>query len=162
MTTVAYRDGILAADTQITYGATLLQGSYQKIHKLSNGALYGFCGSLEAGEFMRRHLIQVGKGKGHLEDIDLRDENYEAIIVQPDGKTYFFEKRIWSRLKLPYVAMGTGKEHAFGAMFVGASAKQAVKAAIKLDPNTGGKVKWVTCPNWEGERSYAEQRFDDA
>ena len=161
MTTVAYRDGILAADTMVTYGATLIPFKYKKISKLPNGSLYGFSGNLEIGEIMKRRLINVGEHDGILEDsADLKGEAFEAIIVQPDGDLMFFENRTWIRLNIPYVAMGSGKEHAFGAMHVGASAKQAVKASIDLDPNTGGRVTWIVAPKWEGERSRVEQCWD--
>jgi ATP-dependent protease HslVU (ClpYQ) peptidase subunit len=161
MTTIAYRDGVLAGDTLLSYGPTQMPGHFRKVHKLGNGALYGFAGSAEVGEIMRRRLINIGQNDGILEDAtDLKGEPFEAILVQPDGETFFFENRTWCRLEFPYVAMGSGKEHAMGAMHVGASAKQAVKAAITLDSATGGKVQWHECSKWEGDRSRAEQVFD--
>lgn len=158
MTTVVYRDGVLAADTMITYGTTLMPGSTKKIHKLPNGALYGFTGSLEIGEVMRRHLVDVGQTSGVLEDRhDLKDENFEALVVQPDGTTLFFENRTWMILKLPYVAMGSGKDYAYGALELGASAKQAVKAAKALDANTGGRIVTLKAHAWKGSQSSVEQ-----
>jgi ATP-dependent protease HslVU (ClpYQ) peptidase subunit len=162
MTTVAYRDGILACDSLVTWGPTLMPCKMKKIHKLPNGALFGFCGSLELGEIMRRSLISIGQADGVLEDRrDLDKENFEGVLIQPNGETMFFENRSWIYLEVPYFAMGSGKEHAYGAMHVGASAKQAVKASKALDPGTGGRIHWLSIP-WDGERSYVEQRFDDA
>lgn len=162
MTTIAYRDGILAADTLITYGTTLMPCKHKKIHKLPNGSLFGFCGSIELGEIMRRSLVNVGQSDGILEDRrDLDKENFEGILVSPDGQTLFFENRSWIPLEVPYIAMGSGKEYAYGALFLGASAKQAVKTAMALDSGTGGRLHSLTIP-WDNERSYVEQRLDDA
>jgi ATP-dependent protease HslVU (ClpYQ) peptidase subunit len=163
LTTIAYRDGILAADSQVTWGPTVMPCKLKKISKLPNGALFGFCGSLELGEIMRRHLIDIGsvEGGGVLEDRrDLDKENFEGVIIQPDGVTLFFENRSWIRLSVPYLAMGSGKEHAYGALDVGASAKQAVKTATKLDPNTGGKIISLSIP-WDKPRSYAKQQWEE-
>jgi hypothetical protein len=135
----------------------------KKISKLPNGALFGFCGSLELGEIMKRHLINIGsnEGGGVLEDrSDLDKENFEGIIIQPDGTTLFFENRTWIRLSVPYLAMGSGKEHAYGALYLGASSKQAVKAATVLDPNSGGKIITLSIP-WDGGSSYVEQCWDE-
>jgi ATP-dependent protease HslVU (ClpYQ) peptidase subunit len=162
MTTIAYRDGVLAADSQVTWGPTVMPCKIKKISRLPNGSLYGFCGTVELGEIMRRSLVEIGsaEGGGVLEDRrDLDKEAFEGVIIQPDGETLFFENRTWIRMDVPYLAMGTGKEHAYGALALGASAKQAVKAAVKLDPNSGGRVISLEIP-FEGKRSYVEQCWE--
>lgn len=157
MTTVVYRDGILAADTQITYGATIMPCKIKKLTKLPNGALFGYCGSVELGEIMKKSLINIGQSDGVLEDRrDLDKENFEGILVTPEGRTLFFENRSWVSVEVPYVAMGSGKEHAYGALALGASAKQAVRAAILLDPGTGGKVQAISIP-WDKPQAYVEK-----
>jgi ATP-dependent protease HslVU (ClpYQ) peptidase subunit len=163
MTTIVYRDGILASDTQISYGSTLMPGSVRKIHKLSNGALYGFTGSLEVGEIMRRRVTKASDEDGPLEEeVDLKGEVFEAIIVQPDGQILCFENRIWMEIKCPYIAMGSGKDYAYGALHMGASAKQALKTAMTLDPATGGRIITLPAPLWGGQRSYCTQEWEEA
>ena len=157
MTTVVYRDGVLAADTQITYGATIMPCKVKKLTKLPNGSLFGYCGAVELGEIMKKSLIAIGQSDGVLEDRrDLDKENFEGILVQPNGDTLFFENRSWINVKVPYVAMGSGKEHAYGALACGASAKQAVRASILLDPGSGGKVQAISIP-WDKPQAYVEQ-----
>lgn len=155
MTTLVYRDGILAADSKITYGATIMPGGAKKIHKLPDGALYGFVGSLESGELMRRWLLdREQRFPG------IKTDNFEGLIVSIEDGMLFFEDRDWVKIKLPYVAMGSGKEHAYGALQVGASAIQAVKAAMKLDAGSGGRVRSLELEGWEGKRSCVEQCWD--
>ena len=45
MTTIAYRDGILAADSLVTLGSTKVHGSYQKIRRIGE-YLVGTAGSV--------------------------------------------------------------------------------------------------------------------
>lgn len=156
MTTLVYRDGILAAETQITYGSTIMPGGVRKIHKLKTGDLYGFTGSLEAGQIM---LDWFRDPKPSLPDI--KTDKFEALLVSAKtGKLMFYESQDWIPLDLPYVAMGSGKEHAYGALLMGADAKQAVRVATKLDCNSGGKVNWLELKNWKGLRSHAD-RWDE-
>ena len=155
MTTLVYRDGILAADSLITYGHTQMPGVAQKIHKLPNGDLYGFVGSLESGEIMRRWLVDEERQSRPIGP--MKTDNFEALIASQEDGLLFFEDREWVKIRVPYVAMGSGKEHAYGALQVGASARQAVLAAMKLDAGTGGKLKTLEVRNWKGDRSSVEQ-----
>jgi ATP-dependent protease HslVU (ClpYQ) peptidase subunit len=152
MTTLVYRDGILASETRITYGSVTMPGKCKKIHRLPGGALYGFVGSLEVGEIMRRCLLSDNPE----ERPDLKGEAYEGLVITETGKVLFFENRAWIRLDLPYVAMGSGNSFAYGALAMGASAKQAVQAAMGLDAGSGGKVMTLELKGWKGQRSYAD------
>jgi ATP-dependent protease HslVU (ClpYQ) peptidase subunit len=147
MTTLVYRDGILAADTQITYGSTRIPGHATKIHKLPDGSLYGFVGSLETGELMRRALLNPDPENRP----DLKVDTYEGIVLTATGKMLFFEDRGWIPLKLPYIAMGSGMHYAFGALAMGATASEAVKVAMKLDGGSGGKCKQLKWKWWHDQ-----------
>jgi ATP-dependent protease HslVU (ClpYQ) peptidase subunit len=148
MTTLVYRDGILAADTQITYGGMRIPGHATKIHKLPDGSLYGFVGSLETGELMRKALLCDDPESRP----DLKVDTYEGLILTATGKMLFFEDRGWIPLKLPYIAMGSGMSYAFGAMAMGATAPEAVKVSMKLDGGTGGKCKQLKWKWWHDQR----------
>jgi len=154
MTTIVYRDGILAADSRVSYGSAIIPGTIRKVQRLSNGALYGFSGSVEVGEIMRRRVSKASDEMAPLEDeVDLKGESFEALIIQPDGGVLCFENRTWMEFKCPYIAMGSGRDFAYGALAMGASAKQAIKAAAALDPGTGGRIVSLKAPYWEGKRS---------
>jgi ATP-dependent protease HslVU (ClpYQ) peptidase subunit len=148
VTTLVYRDGILAADTQISYSGTRIPGHAAKIHRLPDGSLYGFTGSLETGELMRRALLNPDPENRP----DLKTESYEGFCLTDSGKMLFFEDRGWIPLKLPYIAMGSGKDYAYGALAVGATAIEAVKASMKLDPGTGGKCRHLKWKWWHDQQ----------
>lgn len=162
MTTIVYRDGVLVSDSRVSYGSTIIPGRVKKIERLSNGALYGFSGSVEIGEIMRRRVGKASDEMLPLEDeVDLRGEAFEALIIQPDGSVLCFENRTWMEFDCPYIAMGSGKDFAYGALHMGASAKQALKAAMAHDPGTGGRMVSLKAPDWEGERSYCEKGVEE-
>jgi ATP-dependent protease HslVU (ClpYQ) peptidase subunit len=154
MTTIAYRDGILASDTQVTHGPTIMKSKCRKVFKLPDGSLYGHTGSLEAGELMRRSLVS-GEAPPNL-----TSDAFDGIMIRPNGQTFFYENKAWVKLKVDFCALGSGKEHAYGAMAVGASAEQAVHAAITLDPVSGGRVQYVELEDYTKKHSYVEQLWD--
>ena len=139
MTTVAYKDGILAADSQTTSGHIQSGSTFSKIRKFNGGyaAFSGLCSDMPI-------LFDLIKGKeveGETKDIDAT-----AIVMPNEGKPYQASVDSLGNLyKHPiskFSAIGSGWTIAMGAMQSGASAKEAVKAAIKLDIYSGGAVKW--------------------
>lgn len=159
MTTVAYRDGIMAADSCVTYGAIIMPCNITKVTKFANGSIFAYSGTIELGELLKRELARcIHEQDGILPDcdIDRQDNAFSAAIVQPDGEVLFHEGRTWIQMDVPYFALGSGKDYAYAAMYLGASAEQAVKCACTLDLNSGGKIKKVKIP-WETERSSIQQ-----
>ena len=65
------------------------------------------------------------------------------MLVTAGGEIYFFEGKRWYPAKEGWTryACGTGSKAALGAMMAGASARQAVEIACKLDPNSGPPIK---------------------
>jgi len=70
----------------------------------------------------------------------------EALVVD-DGVLYYaglsLEDGFW-RIKLEFNktrAIGSGRDHALTAMDMGATAKEAVKWAMKRDTGTGGRIR---------------------
>jgi ATP-dependent protease HslVU (ClpYQ) peptidase subunit len=133
VTTIAYRDGVLAGDTQVSSndGHTVI-GHQKKVHKLEDGSLFGFAGSVEQAEVLRRSFADNTA-------VDLLDD-LNALIITPDHKVYLFEGRIWVKQPKGYCALGSGETVALAAMDAGADAITAVKIGIKRDTCTGGKV----------------------
>lgn len=138
MTTIVWRHPVLAGDTRVTAGSTILPETYRKVFKLKDGSLYGGAGTLEQVEFVRRHLV---KGTA-APKIDTKWD-LEAIHIRLDGSIWAFQGLLWMRVDAPYVAMGSGCDAALGALAMGASARAAVKAAMASDMHTGGKVTTV-------------------
>ena len=134
MTTVAYRDGVMACDSQLTGGFKSVTPSKVVIGR---SKMVGFCGDYASGYAGAQYLAEEASDKPESHS----DDDNEYIVT--DGK------RIWladTRLRLAPVgdkfwAVGSGGIAAMAAMYAGADAETAVKIAIKVDEYSGGKVR---------------------
>lgn len=142
MTTIAYRDGVLASDSLVTLGNTKVHGSYQKIRRIG-GYLVGTAGSVATWQ----QFIDWVKS-GNDEDPPPKGV-YNALIVDPRGKVREIENG--SVLPCPrgakFFAIGSGSPYALAAMYAGATAAEAVKIAAKIDTSTGLPVKTLKVYN---------------
>ena len=134
VTTVAYRDGTMACDSQISGG--YISSCPSKVI-VGREYMVGFCGLYTAGYSGALYLAGESQDRP-----DVYGED-EAEFIVTDGK------QIWiadERLRMApigdkYWATGSGGAAAMAAMHMGASAEEAVKIAIKLDESSGGKVR---------------------
>lgn len=133
MTTIAYRNGIMAGDTQASFNSTCI-GESIKIRKGNNGNLYGFSGSIveadEAFEFLQDDTKTIKK------PIKFTDNEtfYTIIEVIVTGAVFIYEGTVDPiQFKAPFYAQGSGSDLALGAMAAGASAEEAVKIACKYN-----------------------------
>lgn len=140
MTTIVYRDGIMAADSQLSMGG-VRRGVSLKIQRLADGSLIAGCG----GSGHIRRLIEWVAAGAKLEDKPTPpDEAGAASLMQvsPD-KTV----TVWNtdgdpqKVMAPFMVMGSGNEIALGALEMGASAMRAVEVAIIWDTGSGGPVQ---------------------
>ncbi|RWB95563.1 MAG: hypothetical protein EOQ56_27840 [Mesorhizobium sp.] len=144
MTTICYRDGVLAADSRAYAGDKMPMGYKTKIHRLKGGYLVG-ASSRDVGTtdaFVDWCAGHANKGKhpglqGHQHEI-----NVQGILVDPEGGVhYWYGQRCFSGpLKDDYFAIGSGEQFAYGAMKAGASAEEAVRIASECDSYTGGPI----------------------
>lgn len=136
MTTIAYRDGVLAADSLVTLGSTKVHGSYQKIRRIGDHII-GTAGSVASCQAFI-DWIRMGDG----ETLPPKGE-YNALIIDPRGRVREIENG--SVLPVPrgakFFAIGSGSPYALAAMYAGANAAEAVKIAAKIDTSTGLPVK---------------------
>lgn len=71
-----------------------------------------------------------------------RTKMSQGIVLTKSSKLYYFDTPgKWIAMKQPYAAAGSGMPFALGAMASGASPKEAVLVASKIDPYTGMGVK---------------------
>jgi len=147
MTTIAYRDGVIAADTQETWD----DGSFtpcKKIYRISSSdaEIDGHIVALAGGSYSAEVFLEWYENGDWNDPPDLvnldADEDFEALVVKNDG-TLWTCNRLFAfiPIKVDYFAMGSGGKAALGAMAVGATADEAVRAAMKHDCYTGGKVQ---------------------
>ena len=117
---------------------TSIIGNICKIVRREDGALCGGAGHASVVQAFQRWFLDGEEGDPPVE------EETKALVISPRGKVEMFECDGTIEWRAPYVAIGSGKEFALGAMFMGADAVQAVKAAMKFDPYSGGKVMKLT------------------
>jgi len=137
MTTIAYRDGVLAADTQITCGGTI--GGYAQKAFRKGAVLYATAGSSGPGEAFRNWL--EGGMKGDAPDMaEDKDSDGHGYIFPGGDRVVWRYNKVWASHSAPFFAYGSGADIALGAMAMGATAEEAVRVAAKFDTGTGGEV----------------------
>lgn len=140
MTTIAYRDGKMAADRMVKCGA-VAHHDITKIVRRMDGALCGTCGVSSLGFAFRKWFLggEVGDKPSCG---DSEDCNIHAIIVRPSGVVELHDFLGMSEIEGPFHAVGAGAEFALGAMAMGADAVQAVNIAAEFGV---GRVGYVDC-----------------
>lgn len=133
MTTIAYRDGILAADTRVCAGDMVLPEHATKVFKLDSGALVGYAGSVEQSDALHYAVINGHPTPEH--------KKVQGLMIQPDGSVFNYEGTRWVRAgEAPYYAIGSGSPFALAAMHCGRDARMAIHCAMHFDKDTGGDI----------------------
>lgn len=146
-TTIAYKDGVLACDSQWSSADTVLSSAC-KIERLPSGALYGAAGYTDDREL--KLLINNVKTEGKLPLASVLEKikiDVQALLILPNGRVF----RVMTGdngevcpLEAPFCAVGSGQMIALGAMAHGASAVEAVAIACDLDIYTRRPVHSLT------------------
>jgi 20S proteasome alpha/beta subunit len=142
VTTIAYRDGVLAGDTRSTNQSDeILPGHVRKVYRLRNGSLIAFAGMLAS---IQAVVSKIKKDPNGILTISKSDgSNIEGLLIYPDGKVMQFDGSGWTSVKADYYAIGSGAVVARVAMRLGLSAKEAVRLAFEFVPSTGGRIQTV-------------------
>jgi ATP-dependent protease HslVU (ClpYQ) peptidase subunit len=138
MTTIATDGKSMAGDGISIMDGTIIDTSSIKVEKLSDGSLFGACGS--ASDAMRLAAFLNAGGEG---DWPKRSDNFGAIVVRPDGGVFTVSEHDGLVKARAPIAMGSGGDYALGAMDAGASPAEAVGIAIRRDPRSGGLITEV-------------------
>lgn len=143
MTTIAYRDGIMAADSGCWIGDAR-HGWGEKLVKGKDGTLYGLSGDTAACcEFMG----WAESGEGEMPRPVRRDDDrnsFIALAVSPGGPIRLLTAGGWERFPAaPYYAIGASLEVALGALWHGATAVDAIKAALAHGSGAFGEVQVI-------------------
>lgn len=141
MTVIAYRDGIIAADTGIISGENTFS-FMTKIARNAAGDLVGVSGDAgTAYKFLE--WFKAGEVGGHpaLRDIPSERVYDKAVIFRVSGVWEIYEPPGMFITRGPYYAFGSGKPEALGALWMGATSEQAVAAAISLDSGCFGEIE---------------------
>ena len=143
MTTVAFRDGVMASDSrysETSVGATKGPKIFRKrVGKCGKEALIGISGDVFAAMLF---VDWYGTDNKDLHKIltEMADDNFGALVW--DGKKLHEANRYCRLCEIdePYYAIGSGGVHAITAMDCGKSAVQAIQLAMKRDIYTSGRI----------------------
>lgn len=138
MTTVALKDGVIAADRLIT-NRDIVVGLQKKLFVATGpGGPYvhasvGECGHDDAvGLWIAR-----GMSLSEIPDIG---EHGHAVVVWRAGLRILTDGVMFEPGEAPFHAWGNGRDIALGAMAAGASAEEAVEIACRFDVYSRGPV----------------------
>lgn len=144
MTTIAYRDGLLAADSRMTreggdsgsgdwfHGCSKIYRVFAKTDDVTLIATAGENGpgELFVEQFSKRKLVRA----------DFTDADFECLVLSSEGLLSYDKWCRPTRITEPFFAIGSGAKAALGAMHMGADATTAVEIACKIDPYTAAPV----------------------
>lgn len=157
MTTIAYRDGVLAADRRACVGSRIASDSVTKLFPLADGSCLAACGVLEKAMAFIDWLKAktAGEQVGGMPEI----ENQADIVhLRADGTLWIMENNHPWRLDTEFCAWGSGAEAALGALHAGLSAGEAVEIAQQVDIYSGGGVSVFTLEKPKTPRKPAPKR----
>lgn len=137
MTTIATDGKSIASDGQVTDNSIIEDLNRKKVHKLPDGRALGFAGCLISCEMFLEWI------KDTTQQPPEGSDEFEAVVIDGSDKVTVYNHR-YSPLVMPTpYCTGTGKQVALGAMMAGATPKQAVKLATKVDIYSGGTVREI-------------------
>lgn len=142
MTTIVYRDGVLAADGRVTQNDTIVGDNFVKIHVLNDGGAVAVCGRPDECMPIVEWLKQASAGEQAGPQPEI--ESSTLLHVTGDGRVRLLAEKHWIEMDEPFIAAGSGSAAALGALHAGANAVEAVAAATKTDPYSGGQIRAVT------------------
>lgn len=146
MTTICYRDGVLASDMRAYSGDRQPIGFKQKIHCLrnSNGSSVAIGISTPHPGLSEEILAWFASEKAG-DTLPEAGRAFSILEINDQGEVYFYNDSFVPSgpLSGEFFAIGTGAEYAIGAMSAGASAAEAVSLAGIHDPWTGGSVQKI-------------------
>lgn len=135
MTTIAYRDGIIAYDSMITCQGVVSYKNYDK-SRLVDGVRFFIAGAISDYDILINDWFST-KHKG---------VSGSALVVDGDNDIYecgYSDGKMWKErlFKDQFIAIGSGWQFALMAMDCGLSAEDAVKKASERCIYTGGTIR---------------------
>lgn len=155
MTAIAFRDGVMAADSAVC-GGDIVRGSVCKVVRWPvERELPARIVAAAAGHssIARKFLWWVKSGAAakwidsgveHLDlHLDSKEGEFGAILAADDGRVICFDWRGHpiSGVAAPYYVEGSGEYVVIGALAAGATAVRAVEIACEYDVHCRGPVR---------------------
>ncbi|QIG75590.1 putative HslV family peptidase protein [Rhizobium phage RHph_Y2_17_1] len=139
MSVVVYHDGVMAADSRAYGGDPHPIGNKRKIHRLPDGGLVGITSNRIGMPEAFRDWLAAGSDRGAAMPAE---PSFDAIHVTPEGQVFLYNDGYTPSGPLAgqTFTIGSGKKYALGAIQMGATAVEAVEAAMACDFWCGGPV----------------------
>lgn len=140
LTVIAYKDGVMAADTQLTDGNSACR--VRKLVRLPDGGVAGGCGVWASAYAALRYLERGGDPTDAQEAGLPEIADATVLIARPDGSLWLLEGRFPAYPLLDAeMAIGSGADAARMAMSLGLSAVEAVAGVTGQDLLCGDPVQ---------------------
>lgn len=137
MTTIAFKDGIVAYDSRSTADNVIMSDNADKM-TTERGVRFFIAGSpADFAAFFGLYFGETTEARG----VSLSGLAVDGGVLYKIGVHHeegFWKQRVSEDCP---TALGSGYAHALTAMDMGATAKEAVKWASKRDSCTGGKIR---------------------
>lgn len=136
MTTIAYKDGVIATDGRTTRGDTIVDDDSVKRYE-RRGAVFWMSG--RPHEFYAVLDDIIDRSKSGYDDYNaggialIEGELFNCGYCNGEGWRYPLTGKV--------EAYGSGADHAMTAMDMGATAREAVAMAARRDTGTGGTIR---------------------
>lgn len=146
MTTVAWDGTELAGDRKAVFGGTPMRIEQPKVARVrapgGRIALVGFSGAMSV-VLAYRHFMAGGPRPDYGDQS--QDTALNILLIDDTCRVWFrtSKRDIWEWFNVEQWAIGSGCDYALGAMAAGATAREAVRIASKLDNGTGFGVDAV-------------------
>lgn len=146
MSVIVYKDGAIYADSGAVEGPVWAAASTVKIATNANGDVAGGTGYLQK---LNHFLDWVRQGAvfPYASRNDVND--WDAILIKANPATasaptiYLFDAQGYVEITGPYIALGSGRLCALGALHMGASPQQAIEACFEHAVACRGPVQML-------------------
>lgn len=142
MTTIAFRSGALAADSQMTQGDVRTTMPGLKLFLAGRYAV-GFAGDLRYAPFIERWFT-ADCPVGDEEFCRMWDDDWDILAMDEAGKPYVCFADTLHPITQQFYAIGSGSHFALGAMHKGATAREAIAASARFDIYTNAVIEEIT------------------
>lgn len=151
MTVIAYRNGILAADSRCSDEYDMHLTNCRKIYRLKNGALLGTAGDDDARALMTLLSKATPRNMPTRQQLADTKTGFSGIMVFPKAQVFVIGvshmKGIgwdgWvTSITDDFVSVGSGQQYAYGVMEHGGTAIEAVRCACKRALTCALPLQW--------------------
>jgi hypothetical protein len=137
LTIIAWDGKTLAGDRAATNCG--YHNTVKKIHRVPGG-LVGLCGDGDGAQDLLA-WFRAGRPAGEYPKCQTTDDRGSAYFVDAEGVLWSYDKTVnAARYEQKFAAMGSGRDYALAAMYLGHDARRAVEVACALDNGCGNGI----------------------